>query len=195
MIGPNSTPYQIPAPNTVEYSFYSAPGNADNSHYSVPQAISTSVELRNSVTSIDIFPEHKGNNIRRRSTEDISKKYPKSMTDNFVIEVPVPDRLLQKCKYLDAKEFTHLRYTACTTDPDDFSNENYSLRQRESNRVTEIFIVVTMYNEDDELFCKSLHALMKNIAYLCSRKKSSTWGDKGWTKAVICIVSDGISLT
>ena len=46
------------------------------------------------------------------------------------------------------------------------------------------------YNEDDNLFCKSLTAIMKNIAHLCSRKRSSMWGDEGWKKVVVCIVSD-----
>jgi chitin synthase len=34
-------------------------------------------------------------------------------------------------------------------------------------------------------------ALMKNIAYLCQRSRSTTWGENGWKKIVICIVSDG----
>ena len=34
-------------------------------------------------------------------------------------------------------------------------------------------------------------AIMKNIAHLCSRKRSSMWGDEGWKKVVVCIVSDG----
>lgn len=34
-------------------------------------------------------------------------------------------------------------------------------------------------------------ALMKNIAYLCTRSRSKTWGTDGWKKAVVCIVSDG----
>ena len=38
-----------------------------------------------------------------------------------------------------------------------------------------------------------MSALMKNIAYLCSRSKSSTWGEDGWKKVIICIVSDGRS--
>ena len=36
-----------------------------------------------------------------------------------------------------------------------------------------------------------MQALMKNVAYLCSRNRSSTWGQDGWKKVVICIVSDG----
>jgi chitin synthase len=50
-----------------------------------------------------------------------------------------------------------------------------------------------MYNENDHLFCKSMQALMKNIAYLCTRTKSKTWGTEGWKKVLVCIVSDGRS--
>lgn len=45
--------------------------------------------------------------------------------------------------------------------------------------------------EDEVLFCRTLHGVMKNIAHLCSRSRSHTWGEGGWQKAVVCIVSDG----
>jgi chitin synthase len=48
-----------------------------------------------------------------------------------------------------------------------------------------------MYNEDDELFCRTMRGVMQNVAHLCSRTKSKTWGKDGWKKVVICIVSDG----
>ncbi|KAJ3327799.1 Chitin synthase, class 2 [Blyttiomyces sp. JEL0837] len=110
---------------------------------------------------------------------------------NLVIDVPVPERVLSLGKYQSGEEFTHMRYTAATVDADSFSTAGYSLRQQEYGRKTEIFVVVTMYNEGDDLFCKTMVALMKNIAFLCSRNKSSTWGDNGWKQVVICIVSDG----
>jgi chitin synthase len=94
-------------------------------------------------------------------------------------------------KYASGDEFTHMRYTAVTCPADEFSKKGYSLRQQELRRSTELFIVVTMYNEDDHLFCKSMEALMKNIAYLCSRTRSKVWGEEGWKKVVVCIVSDG----
>lgn len=45
--------------------------------------------------------------------------------------------------------------------------------------------------EDEVLFCRTLHGVMKNIAHLCSRSRSHTWGEGGWQKVVVCIVSDG----
>lgn len=32
---------------------------------------------------------------------------------------------------------------------------------------------------------------MKNIAHLCSRNKSRTWGPDGWKKVVVAIIADG----
>jgi Chitin synthase len=51
--------------------------------------------------------------------------------------------------------------------------------------------VMTMYNEDEELFCRTMHGVIKNIAHLCKRDRSKTWGKEGWKKVVVCIVSDG----
>lgn len=52
---------------------------------------------------------------------------------------------------------------------------------------------LTMYNEDENLFCRTFTSVVKNIAYLQSRKKSKTWGDGSWKKIVVCVVSDGRS--
>ena len=47
--------------------------------------------------------------------------------------------------------------------------------------------------EDEELFARSMYGVMKNIAHLCTRQRSKTWGKEGWKKVVVCIVSDGRS--
>ena len=89
------------------------------------------------------------------------------------------------------EEYTHVRYSACTVDPDEFVRSKYCLRPFLYGRKTELFIVMTMYNEDEELFCKTMNAVMKNIAHLCGRSRSKTWDANGWKKVVVCIVSDG----
>lgn len=92
-----------------------------------------------------------------------------------------------------------MRYTAVTCDPNDFmvspthprgefrthrQADQYTLRQRlyDPPRQTELFIVITMYNEDDELFCRTMRGVMQNVAHLCGRGKSKTWGKDGWKK-------------
>jgi len=54
-----------------------------------------------------------------------------------------------------------------------------------------MFIVITLYNEDEVSFARTMHGVMKNIAYLCSRARSKVWGKEGWRKVVVCIVADG----
>ncbi|KAK0183781.1 glycosyltransferase family 2 protein [Armillaria mellea] len=112
---------------------------------------------------------------------------------HYVVENEVPEKLLELCQNRTDREFTHMRYTAATCDPNDFQSAGFGLRQLEytPGRRTELFIVMTMYNEDEELFCRTMHGVMKNIAHLCSRTRSQTWGKDGWKKVVVCIVSDG----
>ncbi|PLW18733.1 hypothetical protein PCANC_04781 [Puccinia coronata f. sp. avenae] len=114
---------------------------------------------------------------------------------NLVLDCKVPTKLLAMCPRKDEREFTHMRYTAATCDPNDFKDERYTLRQvlYEPARRTELFIVMTMYNEDDQLFTRTMHGVMKNVQHLCSRGRSKTWGKDGWKKVVVCIVSDGRS--
>ncbi|KAI0369434.1 glycosyltransferase family 2 protein [Pilatotrama ljubarskyi] len=112
---------------------------------------------------------------------------------NFVLDSAVPTKLLNMCAMRNEREFTHMRYSAATCDPNDFKDEGFTLRQvhYDPPRRTELFIVMTMYNEDEELFCRTMHGVMKNIAHLCKRDRSKTWGKEGWKKVVVCIVSDG----
>ncbi|KAI0316482.1 chitin synthase [Amylostereum chailletii] len=109
---------------------------------------------------------------------------------NLVLDVQVPSHIVPKG--MDhAEEMTKMRYTAATCDPDDFMRQKYSLRPFLYGRQTELFIVMTMYNEDEVLFCRTMNAVLKNIAHLCGRTKSKMWGPEGWKKVVVCVVSDG----
>lgn len=85
------------------------------------------------------------------------------------------------------------RYSAATCDPSEFFEKKFTLRQQlfAKPRHTELFIVVTMYNEDEVLFARTMSGVFKNIAYLCSRTRSQTWGEDAWKKVVVCVVSDG----
>lgn len=112
---------------------------------------------------------------------------------NLVLDCPVPPIMLAQNPHGERDEFTHMRYTAATCDPSDFYNENFTLRQRlfSKPRHTELFIVVTMYNEDDILFARTMIGVFKNIEYMCNRPNSKTWGKDAWKKIVVCVVSDG----
>ena len=114
---------------------------------------------------------------------------------NLVLDCPVPPRLLNQLPHGERDEFTHMRYSAATCDPNDFYEENFTLRQKlfSKPRHTELFIVITMYNEDDILFARTMIGVLKNIEYMCARKESKSWGPDAWKKIVVCVVSDGRS--
>lgn len=115
---------------------------------------------------------------------------------NLVLDCPVPPRLLNQVQHAqppERDEFTHMRYSAATCDPSQFYDKRFTLRQRlfAKPRHTELFIVITMYNEEDELFARTMIGVIKNIEYMNSRTSSKTWGKDAWKKIVVCVVSDG----
>lgn len=115
---------------------------------------------------------------------------------NLVLDCPIPPRLLNQVPHAtppERDEFTHMRYSAATCDPSEFYDNRFTLRQRlfAKPRHTELFIVITMYNEDDFLFARTLIGVFKNIEHMVSRTHSKTWGKEAWKKIVVCVVSDG----
>lgn len=122
--------------------------------------------------------------LKRRSVRQVALQQ-----GNLVLDVPVPASIVPKGR--TEEEMTKMRYTAATCDPDDFMASRFTLRPYLYGRHTELFIVMTMYNEDEILFVKTMNAVIKNIAHLCGRDKSKMWGAEGWKKVVVCVVSDG----
>ncbi|KAL1713663.1 glycosyltransferase family 2 protein [Schizophyllum commune] len=123
--------------------------------------------------------------LKRRSVRQVEL-----FQGNLVLDMQVPSHIIPGDKKSD-EEFSKMRYTAATCDPDDFMKSRYTLRQYLSGRHTELFIVMTMYNEDEVLFVKTMNAVLKNVAHLCGRSRSKMWGADGWKKVVVCVVSDG----
>ncbi|OCK80436.1 glycosyltransferase family 2 protein, partial [Lepidopterella palustris CBS 459.81] len=94
-----------------------------------------------------------------------------------------------------SEEFTHMRYTAATCDPNDFTLKNgYNLRPAMYNRHTELMIAITYVCEDKFLLCRSLHSVAQNIRDIANLKNSEFWnkGGPAWQKIVVCILIDGI---
>ncbi|KAH7107091.1 glycosyltransferase family 2 protein [Auriculariales sp. MPI-PUGE-AT-0066] len=137
-------------------------------------------------TTPSAYTEQRDKLMKRRSVRQVELQQ-----GNLVIDVPVPGHIIPSGQ--KSEEMTTMRYTACTCDPDDFMRSKYSLRPYLYGRKTELFIVMTMYNEDEVLFCKTMNSVIKNITYLCGRTRSKVWGAEGWKKVVVCVVSDGRS--
>ncbi|RCK54864.1 Chitin synthase 2 [Candida viswanathii] len=126
-------------------------------------------------------------------------KKAKLINGNYVIDMPVPESLLdtygQKIsanKSNIPREMSFVRYTAVTCGPSNFVNFNYNLRQElyEPPRTTEIMVCITMYNEDEILLGRTLKGVFDNIRDLTNRSDPH-WGDDSWKKIVVCIVNDG----
>ncbi|KAF2874284.1 chitin synthase-like protein [Massariosphaeria phaeospora] len=117
-------------------------------------------------------------------------------------DYPVPSAIQNaiQAKYRNdlesgSEEFTHMRYTAATCDPNDFTLKNgYNLRPAMYNRHTELLIAITYYNEDKVLTARTLHGVMQNIRDIVNLKKSEFWnkGGPAWQKIVVALVFDGI---
>ena len=139
-------------------------------------------------------PAPDGKQERRGARQaQMAKKEVRLINGELILECKIPTILYSFLPRRDEIEFTHMRYTAVTCDPDDFVSKGYKLRQNigSTARETELFICITMYNENEIDFTRTMHAVMKNIAHFCSRSKSRTWGEHGWQKIVVCVVSDG----
>lgn len=107
-----------------------------------------------------IYPQHTGYSdareklLKRRSVRQVNLD-----KGNLVVEVPVPSSIIPaSTQGSERDEMTKLRYTAATCDPDVFKASKYSLRPYLMGRRTELFIVMTMYNEDEVLFVKTMNA-------------------------------------
>ena len=140
-------------------------------------------------------PAPLGRQERRRGARQaqMAKKEVRLINGELILECKIPTILYSFLPRRDEIEFTHMRYTAVTCDPDDFTQRGYKLRQNigATARDTELFICITMYNENEIDFTRTMHGVMRNISHFCSRTKSRTWGKDGWQKIVVCIVSDG----
>ena len=159
----------------------------------------TFTEEYHQVESVDGKGEHygpapEGAQVRRGARQaQKTKKEVRLVNGELILECKIPTILYSFLPRRDDMEFTHMRYTACTCDPDDFVTNGYKLRQNigSTMRETELFICITMYNENEIDFTRTMHGVMRNISHFCSRTRSRTWGKDGWQKIVVCIISDG----
>ncbi|PPJ51224.1 hypothetical protein CBER1_08062 [Cercospora berteroae] len=136
----------------------------------------------------DGFQQRRGARPAQMTTKEV-----KLINGELILECKIPTILYSFLPRRDDVEFTHMRYTAVTCDPNDFVDRGYKLRQNigSTTRETELLICITMYNENEIDFTRTMHGVMRNLAHFCSRVKSRTWGKDGWQKIVVCIISDG----
>lgn len=124
---------------------------------------------------------------RHRATQKIFC----SKNGNLVLDNPVPSILHSFLPQTGQDEFDYMKYSAVTSDPDNFIPAGFTLRTNELGRETELVVCITMYNENEVALARTLNAVFRNISYMCRRKNSRTWGPDGWKKIVVLIVADG----
>ena len=107
-------------------------------------------------------PAPTGRVLRRHKT----KRRVQLTNGNLVVDLDVPPKLVLPRR--GEPETMKTRYTAVTCDPDDFEKKGFFLRQNESGRRTELFIVITMYNVcfiSSSLYFLSHHHIRKTKFY------------------------------
>ncbi|CAN6674049.1 chitin synthase 2 [Trichomonascus vanleenenianus] len=180
--------------STVDYEYEDDDDRSyvDNDDaYLVPEDDGMESEGSEATLSTELFEAPLKAQPRRHKS--MTRKEVKLVRGNLILDCPVPTKLYSFLPRRDNDEFVYMRYTACTADPDYFTESGFTLRQAIYEREIQLCVCITMYNEDEVAFTRTLHAVMKNIAHLCSRNKSRVWGKDGWKKVVVCVVSDGRS--
>ncbi|RIA83049.1 Glycosyltransferase Family 2 protein [Glomus cerebriforme] len=186
-----------PSQPSLTFPYYQLLSPSTSSEFSqqLPDS-STSSQNNTDQYTIEIQPQpesqiHVAGEVPIRQSRRYKQQDVKLDNGNFICDFTVPEKLINGIKLRDEDEFKKVRYTACTCDPDDFQKEKYVLRQELYKREIEIFIVITMYDEDAKSFARSFYGVVKNIYDLTKQNNSHIWGNDGWKKVVVCVVSDG----
>ncbi|KAF1957149.1 hypothetical protein CC80DRAFT_55204 [Byssothecium circinans] len=193
---------QYPAPSQTGSDVYSATGGYDPSlEYGAPQRAPSPYSRSETSSTADWRHRQQpggGVGLKRGMTRKVKLVQGSVLSADY----PVPSAIQNaiQAKYRNdlesgSEEFTHMRYTAATCDPNDFTLKNgYNLRPAMYNRHTELLIAITYYNEDKVLTARTLHGVMQNIRDIVNLKKSEFWnkGGPAWQKIVVCLVFDGI---
>ncbi|KAH7093179.1 chitin synthase B [Paraphoma chrysanthemicola] len=202
-----NTPTQYPAQSHDGSDVYSASGgyNDPAADFGAPQR-APSPYARSETSSVAAWRERQqpggavaaAGGLKRGMTRKVKLVQGSVLSADY----PVPSAIQNaiQAKYRNdlesgSEEFTHMRYTAATCDPNDFTLKNgYNLRPAMYNRHTELLIAITYYNEDKVLTARTLHGVMQNIRDIVNLKKSEFWnkGGPAWQKIVVCLVFDGI---
>ncbi|KAJ3018777.1 Chitin synthase, class 1 [Thoreauomyces humboldtii] len=163
-------------------------------HPSAPTSPLLAPALSFSTSTTSLAPSYASSNAPRRRRTTINRRVKTvklSPTGNFVISQKATPQARAKGG-IEGEEVETLRYTAATCDPDDFISKGYTLRAGIYRRPIEIMVVVTLYNEDQEGFNRTMFALAQNMKFLCERNGLG-WDAHGWEKVVVCVVADGRS--
>ncbi|KAF2749734.1 glycosyltransferase family 2 protein [Sporormia fimetaria CBS 119925] len=200
----DSTPTRYPGQSHAGSDVYSATGHYDPAADFGAPARAPSPYSRSETSSTEAWRQRQqpGGGAAGGLKRGMTRKVKLVQGSVLSADYPVPSAIQNaiQAKYRNdlesgSEEFTHMRYTAATCDPNEFTLKNgYNLRPAMYNRHTELLIAITYYNEDKVLTARTLHGVMQNIRDIVNLKKSEFWnkGGPAWQKIVVCLVFDGI---
>ncbi|CAL8577576.1 Chitin synthase, class 3 [Xanthoria parietina] len=191
-------------PYNGQFDNFSSSGNTLNdpsAAFGVPGRAPSPYE-RSETSSTEAWRQRQApaaaNNLRRYATRKVKLGQGSVLSVDYPVPSAIQNAIQQKYRSdLEggSEEFTHMRYTAATCDPNDFTLRNgYNLRPAMYNRHTELLIAITYYNEDKVLTARTLHGVMQNVRDIVNIKRTEFWnrGGPAWQKIVVCLVFDGI---
>ena len=133
--------------SSPEKPYYAERGYLPNGHAVVydpepetPTSTLNSLPPETPLETRHFGPAPSGRVLRRHKT----KRRVQLTNGNLVVDLNVPPKLVLPRR--GEPETMKTRYTAVTCDPDQFEKKGFFLRQNETGRRTELFIVITMYN-------------------------------------------------
>ncbi|KAK9459399.1 chitin synthase-domain-containing protein [Lipomyces oligophaga] len=140
--------------------------------------------------------EKNARSLQRFATRHVKLDGNKIFSAEYLVPSPLKNGIEKRYRDLEegSTEFTHMRYTAATCDPDEFISEGYTLRQAMYGRKTELLIAITYYNEDKVLTARTLQGVMSNVREICNLRHTKFWNKDGpaWQKIVVSLIFDGI---
>ena len=161
--------------NNYPYSDY----NASAQGYAVPGINVMSPEDEWAQRQHHLDPASGGDGVKRSKTRKVKLVQGSILSIDYPVPSAIQNAVEPRYRNADGtldEEFTKLRYTAATCDPNDFTLRNgYNLRPAMYSRHTELMVAITYYNEDKTLLARTLHGTMKNIRDICNLKKSKFW--------------------
>ncbi|KAF5598136.1 chitin synthase A [Fusarium pseudoanthophilum] len=122
------------------------------------------------------FPSQEGSHIER-------------FRGNVVVDIPVPDRILARIPQsssLECNEFTHSRFSFITCPPEEFGDQNYTLRATlfAQPRQTQ-FILVVQIDSYDKDFIRRWDLIHNSIAFAQKKLEANGGAHDFWKRVVV----------
>ncbi|PLW31854.1 hypothetical protein PCANC_17200 [Puccinia coronata f. sp. avenae] len=195
-------PPKSPSDHATNFGFPVPSHFSDDHHQNNRYSTTSSANLYRAQTTTEAWGKRQRIDPQRAKTIKVKLQH-----GHFVNEYPVPTAVkngnLAGGYPGEPTEFSHMRYSAVTCDPDDFTREaGWTLRTENYGRPTELLVAITYYNEDKILVARTLHGVMMNLRDMCkakwsefrhlARKGGEEAAVEAWKMISVVLIFDGI---